>query len=398
VPRPTLARTSLLVVVAFVLVTGCYLAGSARSAVQCGQVTECYLTLAEQTVPLPRTAEGMQARYDAGRALEVALYGRRTGCARHLSFARGLVRWAEGYDRAVKALEEAGRRETLAALARVRQPCPAERLAPRLPRLPPVPPLVRAAPPRTTVLDLDAKLSTLGRTFPGYAAIWVHDLFSGATASWNADARFPAASTVKLGVLLAVLQRLRRPERSTLDYELRALTAWSSNLATNLLVRRFGTTAVQAALRRAGAYRSTFPQGYRVGTARAEVQDQPPLVSARVTTARDLGRILYVIHGCALRNAAAVRATGLDPRRCGYALRLLLGSEPRGNNVGLVRPFVSSRTPVAQKNGWLHDARHTAAIVYLPEGPKIVVVLTYARNLKLATARRVGQIVMAAVS
>ena len=48
------------------------------------------------------------------------------------------------------------------------------------------------------------------------------------------------------------------------------------------------------------------------------------------------------------------------------------------NNVGLVRPFVSPGTPVAQKNGWLHDARHTAAIVYLPNGPKIVVVLTYA--------------------
>jgi beta-lactamase class A len=398
VPQPILARTSLLLVAALVLVTASYAAGSVRLAVRCGQATECYLTLAEQTVRLPATAEGMQARYEAGRALEVALYGRRRGCAQQLSFARGLVRWAEGYDRAEAALEDGARRQALAALARVRQPCRSAPLVSRLPRLPSVPPLVRATPPRTTVLVLDAKLSTLGRTFPGYAAIWVHDLSSGTTASWNADARFPAASTVKLGVLLAVMQGLRRPERSALDYELRALTGWSSNLATNLLVRRIGTAPVEAALRRAGAKRSTFPQGYRVGTARAEVQDQPPLVSGRVTTARDLGRILYVLHGCAFRNAAAVRASGLDSRRCGYALRLLLASELHGNNVGLVRPFVSSRTPVAQKNGWLHDARHTAAIVYLPNGPKIVVVLTYARNLRLATARRVGQIVMAAVS
>jgi hypothetical protein len=62
-----------------------------------------------------------------------------------------------------------------------------------------------------------------------------------------------------------------------------------------------------------------------------------------------------------------------------------------------VRPFVPRRTPVAQKNGWLHDARHTAAVVYLPSGPKIVVVLAYARNLKLASARRIGEIVLAAV-
>ena len=71
-------------------------------------------------------------------------------------------------------------------------------------------------------------------------------------------------------VLLHVADSRRR-------YELRALTGWSSNLATNHLVRRFGTGPVQAALRRAGAYRSTFPQGYRVGTARAEVQDPPHL-------------------------------------------------------------------------------------------------------------------------
>jgi beta-lactamase class A len=383
VRRPTLTRTSLVVLAA--ALTGAQAAPTADP-----------LSAARVSVGLPRTAEGMQARYDAGRALEISEYARRSGCPYRLSLARGLVRWSEGYDRPVRALEDTGRREALAALARVTRPCPSERLAPRLPRLPPLPPLVRAAPPRTTVQDLDAKLSSLGRAFPGYAAIWVHDLFSGTTASWNADARFPAASTVKLGVLLAALQRLRRPERSTLDYDLRTMTGWSSNLATNLLVRRFGASAAQAALRRAGAFRSTFPQGYRVGTARAEVQDQPPLVSARVTTARDLGRILYVLHGCALGNAPAVRATGLDPRRCAYALRLLLNSELRGNNVGLVRPFVSPRTPVAQKNGWLHDARHTAAIVYFQNGPKIVVVLTYAQNLRLATARRLGQVVLAA--
>jgi beta-lactamase class A len=339
----------------------------------------------------------MQARYDAGRALEVALYGRLRGCAVQLELARALVRWAEAYDRAEKSMERERRAATFAARGRLSRPCASTRLAPDLAKLPSLPPLVRAAPPRTTDEALDRNLSTLGRTFPGFAAIVVHDLVRGTAASWNADARFPAASTVKLGVLLAALRRVPHPERSALDYELRAMAGWSSNLATNVLVRRFGASAAQAALRRAGAFRSTFPQGYRVGTSRAEVEDQPPFVSARVTTARDLARILYVIHGCALGNVPALRASGLDRPRCAYALRLLLGSELRGNNVGLVRPFVPRRTPVAQKNGWLHDARHTAAVVYLPSGPKIVVVLAYARNLKLASARRIGEIVLAAV-
>jgi beta-lactamase class A len=353
------------------------------------------LAAARAAVNLPRTSEGMQARYDAGRMLETALMARPKACAVHLSLARGLVRWAEGYDRVHGRLEAAGRAQALAAHGRLSRRCVPTRLPSRRPPLRALPPLLRAAPARTTDAALDARLDALGRAFSGYAAVWVHDLVRGTSAGWNADARFPGASTVKLGVLLAALQRLRFPERSPSDYELRAMIGWSSNLATNLLVERFGASAAQVALRRAGAHRSTFPQGYRVGSARADVQDQPPLVSGRVTTARDLGRILYVLHGCALGNVPALRATGLDPARCGYALRLLLASELRGNNVGLVRPFVSHQIPIAQKNGWLHDARHTAALVYGPDGPKIVVVLTYAPGLRIGTARQLGRKVMA---
>jgi beta-lactamase class A len=381
VRRATAARTSLAVLVVLLAATSPASAADPLSA-------------ARAAVSLPRSAEGMQARYNAGRALENALLARRRGCAAQLSLARGLVRWAEGYDRPFGRLEGAGRAQALAALRGLSPPCPASRLVTRGTPLRALPPLVRAAPPRTADSALDSRLDALGDAFSGYAAVWVHDLVRGTSAGWNADARFPAASTVKLGVLLATLQRLRFPERSSVAYELRAMAGWSSNLATNLLVARFGASTAQAALRRAGAHRSTFPQGYRVGTARADVQEQPPLVSGRVTTARDLGRILYVLHGCALAQPSALRATGLDPARCGYALRLLLASELRGNNVGLVRPFVSPQIPIAQKNGWLHDARHTAAIVYAPAGPKIVVVLTYASGLRLATAKDLARKVM----
>jgi beta-lactamase class A len=385
VRRTNRARTSLLLILGALLAT----AASASSGI------DQPLARARATVSFSRTSEGMQARYDAGRALEIALYGARRGCAVDLSLARGLVRWAEGYDRLDGRLEGAGRQQAVTAAIRA-SGCRRTYLAPPRQRLRALPALVAASPPRSSDSALDARLDALGKSFNGYAAIWVHDLVRGTRAGWNVDARFPAASTVKLGVLLAALQRLRHPERSALDYDLRAMVGWSSNLAANLLVERFGVPAAESALRRAGAYRSTFPQGYRVGSARADVQDQPPLVSGRVTTARDLGRILYVIHACARGQAAGLRATGLDRGRCAYGLRLLLGSELQGNNVGLVRPYVSRRTPVAQKNGWLHDARHTAAIVYGARGPKIVVILTYATDLKLATAKELGRRVVAA--
>jgi beta-lactamase class A len=363
------------------------------------------LAAAAAAVPLPRTAEGMQARYDAGRALEDQVYAARRGCARSLGealvLARGLVRWAEGYDRPRPILEGAGKAQATQAARRVRARCrPVDDVVTfvrRAAALPPLPPLVGAAPPGSSDPALTARLAALGRGFPGFAAIWTHDLRTGRVAGWNTDARFPAASTVKLGVLIATLARLRHPERSPLDYDLRALAGWSSNLAANRLVGRVGLGAVQSALRRAGAWRSTYPQDYRVGTALADVVRQPPLVSARVTTARDLGRLLYVLHAGATGKSAALAATGLDAARSRYAIRLLLASELRGDNVGLVRPFVPRTTPVAQKNGWIHDARHTAAIVYAPTGPRIVVILTYAPNLNLATARGLGRAVMSAL-
>jgi beta-lactamase class A len=376
------ARASLLVVFAVLP-----LAAPASSGV------EQPLARARAALSLPRSAGGIQARYDAGRALEIALYAARRECRERLSLARGLVRWAEGYDRLNRRLEGAGRQQALAAGSG----CARRYLSPIRPRLPALPALVASAAPRAADDALDRRLDSLGHAFDGYAAIWVHDLVRGTSAGWNVDARFPAASTVKLGVLLAALQRLRHPERSALDYDLRAMAGWSSNVATNLLVEHFGAGAAQAALRRAGAYRSTFPQGYRVGTARADVQEQPPLTTGRVTTARDLGRLLYVLHACARGAAVGLRATGLDRGRCGYALQLLLASEARGANVGLIRPYVPRGTRVAQKNGWLDDARHTAAIVYARSGPKIIVVLTYAPSLPQARASELGRRVVAAI-
>ena len=81
----------------------------------------------------------------------------------------------------------------------------------------------------------------------------MHDLRTGTTAGWNSDARFPAASLVKLGVLAAALRRFGPyPERSAAWRDLRAMTATSDNRATNRLVDRLGGIApVQQALLRA---------------------------------------------------------------------------------------------------------------------------------------------------
>jgi beta-lactamase class A len=260
-----------------------------------------------------------------------------------------------------------------------------------------------ARPAVATNRPLQATLARLGRSFPGYAAAYVHDLRTGRAAGWNVDARFPAASTVKLAVLLAALRRWERHRPDLqLDAEFRALTGWSSNLAANRLLLLLGNGSewagvqqVEAELARLGATSSTYPQHYRVGT---DADAEPPHVSGRVTTARDLGRILRLVAGAAAGERKAQRRTGLSVPSARYALGLLLESERTGNNLGLLAGALPPRTPIAQKNGWITDVRHTAAIVYGRRGPVIVVVLTYRPNLTLRDAAAFGaQVVRAAL-
>jgi beta-lactamase class A len=253
-----------------------------------------------------------------------------------------------------------------------------------------------ARPAAVTDARLQAELRRLGASFPGWAAVYTHDLRTGRAAGWNADARFPAASTVKLGVLAAVLRRWSPHGRSPwLEPDLRALTGWSSNLAANRLLRlvgdgseTLGVQRVEASLARLGATSSRYPGAYRIGTS---VDEQPPLATGRVTTARDLARALYALAATASGDRAAARRTGLNDEAARYALGLLLESERSGANAGLVAGALPPGTPVAQKNGWITDVRDTAAIVYGPRGPRIVVVLAYRPGLTSRDAAALGR-------
>jgi beta-lactamase class A len=234
----------------------------------------------------------------------------------------------------------------------------------------------RARPASGHDAALAAALERLGRSFDGWAAFWVHDLRSGQTAGWNSDARFPAASTVKLAVLDAALRRFGGPG-SDVDYDLRQLGSWSSNLAANRLYALVGPAAVARSLDRLGMRSSTYSGPYRVGTA-FDAPHPPPAVEGRVTTARDLGRALF-------RFQRSYRS-GLRYLRLAWpGSSILRGGLPPG-------------TAVAEKDGWISSLRASAAVVYLPGGPKIVVVLAYRPGIELAEARALGTAVGRLVS
>jgi hypothetical protein len=257
--------------------------------------------------------------------------------------------------------------------------------------------------------SLAAALGRQGSRFPGYAAVWTHDLATGRIAGWNSDAPFPAASTVKLGVLVAALRRYGpRPERSKAWPLIRDLALWSSNDASNKLLvllggsEAGGSRVVEQTMHRMGATSSTFTGNYRLGTFRGlrplgDAPRPPPILTFRRTTARDLGRMLHELHAAAVGNGLALRRTGLSVHEARVGLGLLLSSTSTGQSLGLFRPSLGERFPLAQKQGWTTKIRHTAAITYGPSGPRIVVVLTYAPNLEPTAAAELGRNVVALV-
>ena len=255
----------------------------------------------------------------------------------------------------------------------------------------------QAIPERRRDTALAARLAALGRGYPGWAALWVHDLRTGRTAGWNSDASFPAASIVKLGVLIAALDRFGpRPERSSAWADIRAMATWSANDSTNRLVALLGGPhVIQAVLHRVGATSSTYTGDYRLGTSVAADAPRPlPILTYRRTTAHDAGRILYAIHAAALGQPAAARRTGLSRHEARVGLALLLSSARTGDNAGILRP----PGPAAQKHGWTTTVRHTAAIVYRRTGPTIVVVLTFRPDeVSLAASRALGSRALEAI-
>jgi beta-lactamase class A len=315
--------------------------------------------------------DGAQARYDAGRDLVEAVLaagpvseGRRALRDRLLAQGRRQVAWAEDLDR------DPGFRSA-ASLA-------------------PLPGVSRGVGPRRADPALARRLAAAAAGTNGAVGIWVHELGSGRYASYDADTRFAAASTVKLGALVAGLRASPRPERSRWWWDVRQIGFWSSNLAANRILARLGYGAVADGLRRLGMSSSTYPGPYRATTAW-----RPPGPHTRVTTARDLGRALHRLHAAAHGSPAALRQLGFSRRQAIVALRVLASAQPVRDNAGLLRPWLGGAT-VAEKNGWLSDTRTTAAIVYRGGRATIVVVELYRPGVTHAEAKRLGRAVLRA--
>jgi beta-lactamase class A len=237
----------------------------------------------------------------------------------------------------------------------------------------------------------DARLAEgveeLVNRFEGISAVYVENLATGAGAAWNARARFPAASTVKLAIAVEVLrvQDARPPLDSELDTLLAAMLIDSDNEAANALLAWLGGSETSGAAqvnRTLAALELADSQlygGFLVGSGSGPpipltVEDQP-VFEGKYTTAWDLARLHRYVHLATAGRGPLVRSLGgtftaADAR---YVLYLLAHSA----DTGKLDRYVPDGVVVPHKAGWITEARHDAGIVYAPGAAFVVSVMTW---------------------
>jgi hypothetical protein len=256
----------------------------------------------------------------------------------------------------------------------------------------------KVAPPRSIDGAVQHSVAGLPAQTGVTSAAWIRDLATGRTAAYNAGAHFPAASTVKLGILLGVLARDDADPLRSSSWSLeRSLVLNSSNLAANaLLPRAGGAAAVDTLVDALGATGTFTCCGYLLepgessrSTQRARrlplppttIVDQPTFPCCKYTTAHDLGTLLVSLMLASTGHGPALRL-GITAREARVALWLLV----HASYPGLVRP--SSAFPVGHKAGWLPDMQHDAALVFTPRGTLVAVFMNYsARGVSYTRVR-----------
>lgn len=252
--------------------------------------------------------------------------------------------------------------------------------------------LPASARPRNVRARLDASLALelrgLVRRYSGTAGFYVQSLTGGAGAAWNAKARFPAASTLKLAIATAVLtEHSGVPARGTYVSGLlgEMITVSDGSAANALEVWLAGSTSagsrqVNALMRSIGVVDSVMYGGYEVrtlaGPIPVRVNDQPAFGFGKYTTARDmtsLWRAIWLASGG--RGPLRAKQPGFTPADARYLLWLLAHVRDTPKLDGIVGK--RRNVEVLHKAGWISAVRHDTGLVFWRGGVFVAAVMTW---------------------
>jgi beta-lactamase class A len=227
--------------------------------------------------------------------------------------------------------------------------------------------------------------------FPGIIGIYCRTLAPAPPlVAVRANEAFPAASIIKLAIMLTVYRAYEHHRASPDEYItllpgditegapilgdahsgqrwpigvlVNAMIKYSDNIASNALISHFGFQAINGTIRSAGMTGTLLARHFA-----GEVP--PGGRNLNVTTPHDIGVLLYQIE----RGAHEGIPTVASPESCRAMVQTMLGQEYRE----MIPTGVKRHVPIANKTGELDNVRSDAAIVDpLSESPYILVLLS----------------------
>ncbi|MBC5804017.1 MAG: serine hydrolase, partial [Candidatus Eremiobacteraeota bacterium] len=241
---------------------------------------------------------------------------------------------------------------------------------------------VRADVEPPPLAALQDQLSALSSHAPGRVGIAVEDLATGLTSGVNASTSLPAASTIKIPVMVEVFKEMERGSLDlgsvvhleahdrdwgwgamadapagtsrTIQQLLWLMITQSDNTATNMLIRRVGRTHINATMVNLGLHSTHLGDYIRSET--------DTIRYALRTSPRDMVALLDRI----------ARDTLIDPWASREMLLILAGQ----THNGLLPAPLPKNVRIAHKTGSLHDTLNDVGIVYRDQEPYVIAVMT----------------------
>jgi beta-lactamase class A len=227
---------------------------------------------------------------------------------------------------------------------------------------------------------LQLQLGVLSARAPGHVGIMVTDLTTGLSTGINESANMPAASTIKIPVMVEVFRQMaagafdlnrnvtleatdrddgwgdlvyaRAGERYSIARLLQLMITESDNTATNMLIRLVGRVHINQTMERLGL-RQTRLADY--------IRSDGDIRGLR-TSPLDMSQLLDLMAHDRLVDAWSSREM----------IAILTGQRHNG----LLPEPLPPGTMIAHKTGTLHDTLNDVGIVYLDNEPYIIAVLT----------------------
>jgi len=228
---------------------------------------------------------------------------------------------------------------------------------------------------------LQADVDRLVAEMPAISGVYVQHLVTGCGASYNADAQFPAASTLKAAVLVDAVKRGQAGQLGSL---LDRMVVDSSDEAANSVLASLGggsgtlgAARVTETLHALGLTRSLVRRPYIIEDARRplpiEAVAQPALFTNFVSTPFELSRLMVAVHRGAIGRGGVARLGISGSVARAELLARLLDVRDGTKLVAGLPPGV----PVAHKTGYTDEVKHDTGIVYLRRGPVVVTAMTW---------------------